>query len=102
MMDPIIVVFAYMFLVGLLISNVARVFFWFLNRKQNVEFLETVEKHMMQLGNRIDQRASDLQEIQDVVNREYSSLSRDAHHVPPPMNAPRERLARRRNRPQDG
>lgn len=65
------------FIIGLAISNVAKIIFAIKNRRQEHEFLRYIQGKMTDLSSQIDRRTMDMQETVDVVNNEYSQMMKD-------------------------
>ncbi|MDA1353433.1 MAG: hypothetical protein O3A01_03040 [bacterium] len=69
--------FLFAFIIGLAISNIAKIYFAIKNRRQEHKFLEYVQGRMTDLTSQIERRTMDMQETVDTVNNEYSNMMKD-------------------------
>ncbi len=62
------------FVIGIAISNIAKMIFAFKNRKQEQAFLKIVQAQLADLSGQIERRSMDMQETMNVVNNEYTHM----------------------------
>ena len=67
-----------MILVGLAVSFIAQLILDIRLRKYESQFLEDMEEKLEMLSGHIDQQAQHLQESMEIIDREYSSMIKEA------------------------
>ncbi|RAP32510.1 hypothetical protein DID77_04505 [Candidatus Marinamargulisbacteria bacterium SCGC AG-439-L15] len=77
-MKPVVIYSIGIVVFGIVITSIVRGIFRYLNRKEESAFMKDVNGKIEVLNKQIEQRSGDLQEVMDMIQKEYSDALKES------------------------